>query len=168
MAKTADGFGLDPALLTDEVTAKICEAVRIGVALEGAARYAGIQRDTFWKWFRVGRKEDADPVYREFVAAVDEALADFEITAVGKVFGAEDWRAARSMLAMRFPDRYSEKRLLEVRGQIQAVPWIDEDKLDADELETLRALVEKAQPSSREIPQTTPRPMLELEAGEAA
>ena len=67
---------------------------------------------------------------------------------------------------MRFPDRYSEKRLLEVRGQVQHVPWIDEEKLTLEELETLRALVEKAQPESHDVPREMAPTMLALEAGD--
>jgi hypothetical protein len=117
---------------------------------------------------RIGRQDDAPAMYRKFVAAVDDAVSSFEVNCVGKIFGAEDFRAAKALLAMRFPERYSERRILEAKVQVQQVPWIDPAKLERDELEMLRALLAKARPEPAELPRgaAPADDVLELDPGE--
>ncbi|MFF4188127.1 hypothetical protein ACFYZ9_33525 [Streptomyces sp. NPDC001691] len=74
-------------LLTPEVESRLIEASRMGLAVDIAARNAGISRHTFHRWMRLGRDElldrdagaEPDPqndVFVEFYEQVEEARAN--------------------------------------------------------------------------------------------
>lgn len=97
-----------PLKLTPLITAKVCEAIRAGVHLDVAARYAGIGEATFHRWMARGRKASSGPL-REFADAVDKAERDAEVALVvlWRKEAAKDWKAARDLLERRFRDRWS-------------------------------------------------------------
>lgn len=166
MAKDAGGHGSN-GKLTDDVSDKICQAIRTGATLEGAAAYAGVPRPTFFDWLRRGRRAGARAPYSTFVANVEEALAAFEVGAMAQIAkaGSEEWQANAWRLERRFPDKYGRRTRVDGNVQVSAVPFIDLDKLTADEAATLLTLLRKAAPAQEELP-ATGRPALELVAGE--
>jgi hypothetical protein len=163
MASVTGKTGTDPKI-TPARTKKACEAIAIGVAFEGAAKYAGIPRDTFWRWMRLGRQDDAPAVYRKFVAAVDDAVSSFEVNCVGKMFGAEDFRAAKALLAMRFPDRYSERRIIEGTVKHEHALKLDLSRYTPDERRMLTDLLRKGQEADAEVLELGPGDIVEEDA----
>ena len=124
---------------TPEVLEAICEALRLGVPSSRAAKMSGISYKTFCTWRSRGWEliEQADedssealPFEARFAIEVEANLVQFmkpflaRIRAESQGAGKGDWRAARAILEMRFPDEFSEKvhaaksARLEVSGAI--------------------------------------------------
>ena len=124
---------------TPETLEKICEALRAGIPISRSAKAAGVSYQTVCNWRNAGweaidtEAEDSDaPIsfVARFAIEVEAALVHFmapflaRIRDEAKGVGKGDWRAARAILEMRFPDEFSEKVAaaksgkLEVSGQI--------------------------------------------------
>lgn len=111
---------------TPQVMAGICEAIRRGMPFERAAQLNGISRSTLLKW----RNEDA-----EFSRLVDEACAVSEVLLLEAIQEktSEDWRAAAWILQKRFPERYADRRELEVNvgksdGRDEVIAMMEQTK----------------------------------------
>jgi transposase len=101
-------------ILNQEITDKVCGALVRGASIEAAAAEASIGYSTLRRWLAKGRAEDAEEPYLSFYAEVEEATNRSEIHLLEKIRSAEDWRASAWILSRRFPDRWSEKRSVEV------------------------------------------------------
>lgn len=106
--------------LNAELSDAICSNLACGVSMEAAAEAAGVPRSTFFSWLKRGREEGSDAVYVQFAADIEAAQAIAEnrlIRLIGRAAtegGPGDWRAAAWLLSRRHPERWSEKRQLEV------------------------------------------------------
>ena len=109
---------------TDEVLATVCTALRSGLPLDRAFRSAGISKSTGHAWRKEGWRQieaaDANTSVElsytaRFAIAVEAALISFmgpliRRFADGALGGTKgDWRAAKELLASRFPDEFSER-----------------------------------------------------------
>lgn len=109
-----------PLKLTADVINAICTNLSHGVSLKAAAEGAGVPASTFFHWLKKGREEGAEGIYAQFAASVDEAEAVAEnkmVRIIGRAAiegGPGDWKAAAWILKCRHPDRWSEKRNIEV------------------------------------------------------
>lgn len=81
--------------------------------METAAAYAGISKDTFFRWLRKGARAKSG-IYKDFHDAVEKALADAEVRDVMLIANAAatDWKAAAWRLERKFPDRWGRKERL--------------------------------------------------------
>lgn len=105
-----------PTVLTPDVRAKVCDAMRIGAYQVEAARYAGIGENTLSGWLKTGRADiaagDGGSVHAQFAAefAAAEAQAVIRaLTVVQRAAAEGDWRAATTWMARRHPQRWSER-----------------------------------------------------------
>lgn len=80
----------------------------MGNFLTVAARSAGISMDTLQRWRHLG--EEGRQPFASFLVALQEAETDCETRLVQIMYDAapSDYRAARDMLARRFPDRWGQ------------------------------------------------------------
>lgn len=87
---------------------RICDAIRRGLHLDTAARLAGIDPSTFWRWMKYG-EEGRSQTYRNFYKAVKEAEAEAEERLVGHIESAalKCWQAAAWILERRHPERWA-------------------------------------------------------------
>jgi transposase len=99
-----------PSKLTDEVEARICDALRLGYPHEAAAAAAGITARTYYSWKSKGEKGDGDR-YVQFLHAAKKAEAEGEGALVLDVrkWAAKDWRAAMTLLERRWPERWARR-----------------------------------------------------------
>lgn len=95
-----------PTKLTDEVQAKIVQAIVAGNYLETAAAFAGVDRKTIRIWIRDGSRQTKGRK-RDFYEAVMQAQAESEVRAVVTLAQSKDWKAHAFRLARRFPDRWA-------------------------------------------------------------
>ncbi len=105
-----------PSKLTPEVQKEICSWVRQGGYTQTAAAKAGIDRETYRRWFLRGKKETSGP-YREFYLAVRTARAEAELAMIGVITGAAkkgDWKAAEARLRLTNPGRFGDRMLVRV------------------------------------------------------
>lgn len=144
-----------PTLLTPELSAKICELVKAGVPYKTAAGANGIAYETFNSWRRKGR--DALALASEHERAVDpESVAYVQflhdvhlareegmaaLLVLWRRAAAEDWRAARALLAVYDPALYAQRAQVSVSGGAgEELP----DERGAAVEETVPADVERA------------------------
>ena len=89
-----------------------------GAAFKVAANAGGISEPTLHNWIKRG-KQGEEP-YALFMAEVNEARAVCEVELITLIRraaiegSAGEWRAAAWLLGRKFPERWSEKRQLEV------------------------------------------------------
>jgi hypothetical protein len=100
--------GREPKL-TEAVEAAIVESIRNCATLEAAASLAGVTYRTFRNWMIWG--EEGKPRFFHFFQAVTRAEheAEAELVQTWRAATNADWRAARDLLARRFPDRWGGK-----------------------------------------------------------
>lgn len=93
--------------LTPAVQERIVEAIRGGNYAQVAARCAGIDDSTFYRWLEKGEAEE-EGAYRDFHDAVKAAEAVAEDAAVQCVISAmpDSWQAAMTFLERRFAQRW--------------------------------------------------------------
>lgn len=119
-------------LLTPEIQKKIIEAIELGDSDINACAYAGVSQTAFYSWIQKGTDQPAtenSPArparspYREFAAELTRARAVFRVNhlrciaraAQGTKATPGDWRASKFMLAVKWPDEFSERQVLEQR-----------------------------------------------------
>lgn len=108
-----------PTKLSKKITDRIVEAISQGAYQDVAARYAGIDPATFYRWMDKGSSDDAAPEYREFHDAVENAKAAAEVDAVLVINRAAldgAWQAAAWWLERTRPKKYGRFDRNEVSG----------------------------------------------------
>jgi len=119
-----------PTVLTDDVQDRIIAAVRAGSYLDDAAAYAGIARQTLWRWLSDGRTAqdkhdnnekltDREQLLLEFCNAVEKARADAVIRNVGIIQqAAQDgsWQASAWYLERTNPRKWGRHETVEITG----------------------------------------------------
>src|SRR5579862_3220117 len=116
MAERTAAAGGAPLKLTPERQCAICDAIRAGVRPEIAAAYNGVSARSFYRWRALGHAFDAEPIYVEFVEAVELALAEWEardVLLIGEA-AKEDWHAAAWRLERRLPKVYGRRERHEI------------------------------------------------------
>ena len=100
--------GRPPMEPTAEITDRVYESVSRGLFLTQAARLAGVSTDTIARWKKKGA-EGIEP-FRTFFERLEEAELRGEeaLLRIWRDAAPADWRAAREMLAKRFPERWSD------------------------------------------------------------
>jgi hypothetical protein len=100
---------------TPEKVTRICEAIRLGMSSADACRYAGVARSTYEEWKAKALARPGSP-FAEAIDQINAALAESELRLLGywSRSAADDWRAAQQLLAVRWPERYSDTRRVQV------------------------------------------------------
>jgi hypothetical protein len=132
-----------PTKLTPELQERLCSAIRTGSYLAPACGHAGVDRRTLYRWLAAGRKARSGPL-RDLYLAVRKAEADCEVGTVAK------WRQAmpshpqeyRHFLAKRYPERWSEKRRLELMGK-RGGPVLSRRSVESMSDAELHALIDR-------------------------
>jgi len=124
-----------PTKLTPETKDKIIQAIAAGNYQETAAKYAGINPNTFYTWMKLGENKKGKPAYREFREAVEKARAQAEVRNVALIQQAGQdgsWQAAAWYLERSYPTRFGRHNRVEVTGANGAAVQID---LSVEELD---------------------------------
>ena len=93
---------------SDDVVARIVQALELGATYELAARYGGISYETFNTWRKV-KPAFSEAVERAEGEAVVKWLAKIELAA-----SAGNWQAAAWKLERRYPSQYGRRGNLEI------------------------------------------------------
>lgn len=137
-----------PTKLNAKLQASICELLEKGVPTDAAAVSLGVARRTFFDWLERGR--NGEPLYTEFMLAVDQAINVWHAKTVG-VAGV-DPRNAMTMLERRFPKDWGKQDRMAVDVSVSHRPMIDPSKYTVEEMELLRRLLAKGAPEASELP----------------
>lgn len=108
-----------PDKMTKEAQNAILKALEDGAFLTDAAMIAGVNRKTVYDWMKKGRAQRRGK-YRNFVNAVDEARAKVKVSASKCILGAfdRDWKAAAHYLNATDPDRWGDRKKIDVSGSL--------------------------------------------------
>lgn len=102
-----------PTKLTPEIQERIIQALSAGNYQDTAARFAGIDPSTFYRWMDDGAKDDADPLFKEFREAVEKARAQAEVRSVALIQNAANggtWQAAAWWLERSHPQKWGRQQ----------------------------------------------------------
>jgi len=123
-----------PTKLTDEVKAKIVQAISQGNYYEAACSYAAISYQTLRNWKEQG-ESDGNGEYFDFFESIKKAEAQAELRLVQEwqKHIPNNWQAIATFLERRYPDRWSkrERVALEHSGGIKyeyVAEWGNETK----------------------------------------
>ena len=123
--------------LSDDLQERICRCLRLGMRFSDACRANRVSVRTGNDWLQIGRGDHPTrrPTarYTAFVQAVEKAEADAVEVLVQRWMeaSATDWRAARDLLARRFPDEWGPvQRLAGADGgplviEVREVDWVE-------------------------------------------
>lgn len=105
-----------PSKFTPELGEKVVTALRAGCYAETAAAYAGISKNTLYRWLREGERAKSGEKH-EWKLHYDRALIESELVALGRIRKAAErnWQAAAWYLERRKPHEWGRRRV-EVTG----------------------------------------------------
>ena len=132
-----------PTDLTAAVQKCICDGIVAGMHLSPAAEACKVDSQTATEWMRRGegrqRNRPINAAYAAFSAAVREAEAQCERALVlyWRQQTPENWQASATLLARRFPDRWKERKGIDLSADEKARLVVEE-------------LIAKLPPSKRE------------------
>lgn len=132
-----------PSKFTPETRERIISALRANAYIETAAAYAGIEKDTFYRWLKMGARAKSGP-YREFsdaikqtmgeaevrdLAVISKAANGYDVVKTKRVIGSDgkveteettsrefSWQAAAWRLERKYPQKWGRRDHLEVAG----------------------------------------------------
>ena len=136
-----------PTKLNDEVTEKVVTAIKAGSYVETAAAFAGVSKSTLYDWLKRGANQK-EGIYREFSAAVEQALAHADIRDIGIIATAAQkgvWQAAAWRLERKHPDQWGRRQVIQVGtgDEIMRTQEIDLSLYTDQELDDLEKLLKK-------------------------
>ncbi len=129
--------------LTDDVRAKMLEAIAKGLSRTASAAYAGVHRNTALGWFKRG--DAGEEPFCAFCAAVEKAEADHQAKLVGVIetASADTWQAASWILERRYPVEWAQPVQAHTDKQLEAIFVLlkQQGALDNNTLRALRDAV---------------------------
>lgn len=144
-----------PQKLNRKLIATIADVIGKGNYIETAVALAGVNKETFYTWLKLGRKDEKAnrrSIHRELVEAVELAAAEAEaghLALIDKAAEAGIWTAAAWRLERRMPDKYGRRSRVD-HGTPDGQPFpmrIDIGALTDEELDTLQQLLQKGKPA---------------------
>ena len=141
-----------PTKLTKEVQDRICHLLRYGNYVETAAAACGITKTILYSWMKRGAEHKAPRMYKEFLDAIEEAMAEGENRDLVNIERAasgspavfdnngnqirqerkSNWTASAWRLERRHPTRWGHLQKLELTGKNGGPVEIDEVALDRE------------------------------------
>lgn len=112
-----------PSDLTPDLSAIICQLVQLGSTHEVAARAAGVNVATFYRWKQWGR-ERPDSIYAQFCEALDQAEAEGEVRHLDHIAGS-GVTGSMWILQRRHPERWADTQRLRVEMDRRADEMLD-------------------------------------------
>lgn len=130
-----------PSKLTQELVDKIVPIIRQGNYIDVAAASAGVSKDTFYTWLRLGARVNAGEMpargtgkagaytraelalFAALDSGVHQAVAEGQVFDMDRIDRAADagvWQAAAWRLERRFPELYARRAEVVVRDRRQA------------------------------------------------
>lgn len=106
--------------LNPQRQAMIIEALQLGMTIELASKYAGIEQKTFYNWMNRGRREN-EGIYFQFLQAIEKAIAKsalVNMAIIQKAAKEGTWQASAWIMERRH--KYHAKQEPEVVVQIDA------------------------------------------------
>lgn len=107
-----------PEIISQEKIDKIISAIRMGSYIETAAAYAGIHKDTLYRWLKKGARKQGQ-LYESFSDAVQKAMAESELRDlqnIDKCAMSGNWQASAWRLERKKPKQWGRKDTVKEGG----------------------------------------------------
>jgi transposase len=144
--------GKEPRKLTEAVEKRLCEAIALGCSKTIAARLAGIDRATLWRWTEQGEADldqEKDSVYCNLCNGLKKAEAAFQAYALTVIHDAapQNWQAAAWLLERKRPEEWGR------RDRVQTTEQMEQLKLEAGKeiLAEMSAELSQLKPAARRM-----------------
>lgn len=118
--------------MTPERCERLCEALRAGNYIEISCAYAGIHKDTYYKFLERAQKDPPGSQRQEMLRSILKARADAEVRNVAYIQRAaqdpKTWQAAAWWLERSFPTRWGRQQKItqEITGKDgKAIEMVD-------------------------------------------
>ena len=104
------------AKLTDEVSARLCEAIIKGHSIEAACGYADISKPTFYNWYNRGETARSGK-YRQFYWDIENAKDKASLFVESVIIDSipDNPKDAKWWLTKRRPDTYGDRTFTEAK-----------------------------------------------------
>lgn len=103
--------------LTPELIEQLSQAIRRGAYVETACALVGVSKDTFYRWLRQAKGNDATEATIELSYAIEKAMAEAEMRFLDIIDAAAEggtWQAAAWRLERMFPSKWGRQGKLQV------------------------------------------------------
>ncbi len=131
--------------LTPEVAQRICSTLATCPNITIAFAREGLDRDCYYDWKAKGEAAtDPENEYAKFLRDSEQAIAEFKVSAVARVYKAgldepKNWPAIMTLLERLDPENFGRRDRHELSGpQGGPIQHVDLRKLSDDQLERLR------------------------------
>ena len=104
------------AKLTDEVSARLCEAIIKGHSIEAACGYADISKPTFYNWYNRGETARSGK-YRQFYCDIENAKDKASLFVESVIIDSipDNPKDAKWWLTKRRPETYGDRQYNETK-----------------------------------------------------
>jgi len=128
-----------PIEITQEFIDEFCKYIQEGNYIETVCDLMQINKDTVYKWIRLGGK--GNPKYKPFADAVKKAMAQSEMFLLAVLSRAAEkgqWKAAAWRLERKSPKRWGygpKEDISNLTGDKIKVVWVSDRDVIEDEIE---------------------------------
>ena len=109
-----------PTKISAEIIDQIINSIKLGAYIETACAYAGVSKDTFYRWLKKAARSGKDSLYSRLSDAVEKAQAESELRSLmilEKASQEGQWQAAAWRLERKFPDKWGRREKVELSGK---------------------------------------------------
>ena len=94
-----------PTLITDDLTKRFCDMIRVSGSIETAIARTGIGRETYYRRLRKVRAGDATPKVKRFIAEVQKTESDLKERRESELAKRrpDTWQIHAAWLARHYP-----------------------------------------------------------------
>lgn len=138
----AGAGGKDPLFVSEPaVRQRLLTFIQAGMHYRAAARATGIGRNTLSEWKRRGLL--GEEPYAQFWGEVEtaEAFSEARLVTIWSGHAAHDYRAARDLLRVRFPERWNINHVSS--GEVEQ-PELEKPRDDIEQMSEIMAAYEEA------------------------
>ena len=113
-----------PTLITDDLTKRFCDMIRVSGSIETAIAGTGIGRETYYRWLRKVREGDATPKVKRFILEVQKTESDLKERRESELARRrpDTWRIHAAWLARHYPEEYGPPRPPQDREPRELIP----------------------------------------------
>ena len=125
MLEACNGGNLGrPTLITDDLTKRFCDMIKVSGSIETAIARTGIGRETYFRWLRKVRKGDATPKVKRFIAEVQKTESDLKERRESELAKRrpDTWQIHAAWLARHYPEEYGPRRPPQDREPREMIP----------------------------------------------
>lgn len=107
-------IGRNPEL-SEEMQESFCNCIRMGMSINGACRYVGIDRQTFYNYKNKSKDTTLEnyEIYKSFIDKYKKAAGAAELKLLADIQNDQSWQSKAWILERRHPEDWARDRKTE-------------------------------------------------------